>query len=73
MCICGACGREFQFGPHRYEGKHIPRYQWTVGDACWTGNYDGWSPHVELALLAHLDAKGLPVPERNENGWLPRE
>lgn len=73
MMNCGLCGRAFQYGPHRYEGKHIPRYQLTVCEPCWQGNWDGWAPHLEAQIIEHLQARGLPIPPRNENGWLPRE
>lgn len=73
MCSCSLCGRQFQFGPHRYDGKHIPRYQITVCMSCWDGNWDGWAPHLEERLIAHLQQKGIPIPERNAKGWLPRE
>jgi hypothetical protein len=73
MFDCGLCGSKFQFGPHVYEGKHIARYQLTVCRACWLGNHDGWGPSAEAAFLAHLKAKGLPTPERNADGWFPRE
>jgi hypothetical protein len=35
-------------------------------------NWDGWAPHHECVLLEHLEKKGLPVPQRNEKGLLPR-
>ena len=73
MCSCALCGNPFQFGPHHYDGKHISRYQITVCMSCWTGNWDGWAPHLEERLIAYLQQKGLPIPERNAKGWLPRE
>jgi hypothetical protein len=73
MQSCGVCNAQFQFGPHIYDGKHLSRYGLTVCSGCYSGNYDGWGPMAEKQLLAHLAAKGLPVPERNAAGWLPRE
>ncbi len=73
MLRCDLCNREFQFGPHRYDGKHILRYQITVCMSCWNGNCDGWAPHLDERLISHLEKKGLPIPERNSKGWLPRE
>ena len=29
--------------------------------------------HLEERLIAHLQQKGLPIPERNTKGRLPRE
>ena len=70
-CFC--CGTEFQFGPHIYDGKHIPGYGITVCRACYEGNWDGWAPHYEVLVLAHLKNKGIEPPARNSKGWLPRD
>lgn len=69
---CGICGANFQFGPHRYDGKHISRYNLTVCMGCWQGNHDGWGPSAEGRLLEHLKQEGIAVPPRNAKGWLPR-
>ena len=70
---CFMCGKRWQFGPHRYPGKHIARYQITVCEGCYAGNWDGWNPRCEARLLSHLAENGIPVPLRNEAGWFPRE
>jgi hypothetical protein len=72
MAKCEMCGSEFRYGPRRYEGKFIPRNQLMVCRTCWDGNWGGWNPRFEAKLIAHLQAKGLPVPERNDKGWFPR-
>lgn len=73
MCKCDVCGQPYQHGPHHYQGHALALY----GDifacnSCWTGNHDGWAPHREEALIAHLQRQDIPVPERNEKGRLPR-
>ena len=73
MNQCFMCGRDFQFGPHIYRGKGIPRYNISVCDTCYEGNWDGWAPECEKKLVEHLEKDGLPIPERNEKGWLPRD
>ncbi len=74
MLNCDTCGNPYQEGPHRYEGHKLHRYGGImVCDGCWQGNHDGWNPHFEPILLGILKEKGLPVPERNEQGLLPRE
>lgn len=75
MYRCPLCGNQFQINAHVDvdDGKYIPRYDITVCRTCWNSNWDGWAPHYEETLIAHLKKKGLPVPERNEKGWLPRE
>lgn len=73
-CFFPFCGNQsFQMGHGLYDGKYIRRYDISVCMSCWRGNWDGWAPHYEKLLIAHLKEKGLPIPERNEKGWLPRE
>ena len=60
-------------GRHKYDGKQIPRYSLDVCSTCYEGNWDGWTPHYESKILLHLKEKGLPMPERNDNGLLPRD
>lgn len=73
MCTCGLCGSKFQFGRHIYDGKHIARYQIDVCSMCYAGNKDGWGPASEPRILELLETKGIPIPDRNELGWLPRD
>lgn len=73
MLKCDACGRLFQFGPHRYEGKAVPTYRITVCRMCWDANWDGWARHLEEKVTAKLRDEGVPLPPRNTNGLLPRE
>lgn len=74
MFKCDVCGMSYQHGLHRYEGHRLQLYgDLFCCDSCWRANWDGWAPHYEAALLAHLKQKGLPVPKRNAKGWLPRK
>jgi hypothetical protein len=73
MIRCFCCGQDFQFGPHIYAGKHINKYNISVCSSCYGSNWDGWGPTCESKLLAHLKDKELPIPRRNEKGWLPRD
>lgn len=71
---CDVCGNSYQYGPHRYEGHKLHRYGGVMAcDTCWQGNHDGWNSRYEAILLDHLNRSGLPIPERNEQGLLPRE
>lgn len=73
MTTCFTCGRAFQFGPHLYAGKHVPRYSITVCRDCYDANWDGWAPQFEAKILAHLEKNNLPAPIRNTDGLLPRD
>lgn len=73
MCRCETCGANFQFGPHRYDGKVIPTYKISVCMACWNANWDGWAPHLEAKVTAKLRSEGLSLPARNPKNLLPRE
>lgn len=72
MLACDMCGKNYQHGPHQYEGHNIPLYGISVCESCWRGNWDGWAPHLEDQLLSHLKKNGLPIPPRNSKGWFPR-
>ena len=74
MFKCDVCGVSYQHGPHKYEGHKLNLYGGLfVCHTCWQSNHDGWAPHHEKILLAHLKEKGLSVPQRNAKGFLPRE
>ncbi len=70
---CQMCGLDYQMGPSKYEGKYISRYKLNVCNKCYEGNWDGWAPHYEEKLLAHLKEKNISAPERNKEGWYPRD
>lgn len=73
ILTCDLCGKRFQMGPHRYDGEFASLYKITVCKICWDGNWDGWNPGHEKYLLEKLKENGLPIPERNEKGLLPRD
>ena len=70
---CFVCGKSIQMGPVRHDGHFIRRYQVTLCTNCSDMNRIGWAPRNEVRLLAHLAERGIPVPERNAEGWLPSE
>ena len=68
---CFLCGTPFVFGPHQYDGRYIASYAISVCRVCLSANWDGLAPGFEEKFLAHLNAKGLSAPSRNEKGWYP--
>ncbi len=72
MYSCDLCGSKYQMGSGIYNGKYIKLYELNVCMPCYDGNWDGWNPHYEELIVAHLNKKGLPIPEKNAKGWLPR-
>lgn len=70
---CFMCGEKYQMGPHIYNGEIIHKYGIGVCRNCYTANWDGWAPHHEEKLIAHLKRMNLPIPERNDKGRLPRD
>jgi len=72
MESCFLCGRNFQFGPSRYDGSFIPKYQFIVCQYCYLTAWDGWGPAWEPKILEHLEKNGLEVPTRDKDGLLPR-
>ena len=73
MKPCDLCDHSFQFGPQRYEGQYLNHYEMLLCEGCYKGNWDGFAPHYEEKIKAHLNSKGIPLPERNEKGWFPRD
>ena len=73
MTTCDVGGGNFQFGPRRYELRRNQTYDIMVCDTCHSANWDSWAPHHEDRVARRLKEKGLPIPPRNEKGWLPRE
>lgn len=69
---CDVCGRLKDYGHGRYDLKKVEGYHMWVCPTCWEGNWDGWSPLHEEAILTHLKKVGMPVPPRLPNGLLPR-
>ncbi len=72
MLKCDVCGADHQMGQHVYDGKFTPNYQMEVCKTCFNMNWDGWGPSREAAVISHLNKKGIPIPLRNEEGWIPR-
>lgn len=73
MFTCPLCRSKFQHGPHKYVGHFMKKYDIMVCNSCWVGNWNGWASIYEEILINHLKEKVLPIPERNEKGWLARD
>jgi hypothetical protein len=69
---CRLCASQFQFGPHVYAGKWLSHYRMVLCVPCYEGNWEGFAPHYEPVIEAHLEAEGIPLPRRNRKGWYPR-
>ena len=70
MIKCFFCETDFQFGPHRYDGRHLRHLQFEVCETCIKANWDGLAPRYEKKFLKHLKEQKLSVPERNERGFI---
>ena len=70
---CDVCDKRFEFGPDRFEGRPNDKYSIMVCDGCYSANWDGWASQYEERITRYLKAKGLQMPNRNDNGLLPRE
>ncbi len=67
------CNNEIKIGPPVKEGEYISRYQITVCRSCYESNWDGWELGREKILLKHLEDNDIPIPNRDTEGWLPRD
>ena len=68
---CFFCGKSFQMGQGVYAGRYIPDYKITCCKTCAAGNWDGIALMYEKKLIEHLEAEGIPIPSRNDAGYLP--
>jgi hypothetical protein len=59
--LCGLCGQEFQFGPHRYAGRKVVVWNVIVCDTCDSMNHDGLDPHQHRELMARLKDEGVAL------------
>jgi hypothetical protein len=73
MIKCDLCNMSFQFGHHRYDGKHLASYNMSVCNSCLRGNWDGVGPAREEAFIKHLQTNNITLPARNDKGWYPLE
>jgi|GEM_PF-869170 len=71
--VCFFCGQEFSFGPHRYDGKPIKKYNLISCNICLSTNSDGVGPAYEEKLIKHLETEGLTIPDRNGKGLFSLE
>lgn len=71
MVRCDLCNMSFQFGPHRYDGKHLSQYKMSVCNNCLRAHRDGVGPSHEDKFEKHLQENKIQLPERNTKGWYP--
>ena len=71
MVKCDLCSRMFQFGPHKYDGKYLRKYEMSVCQGCLNSHHDGVGPSHEKQFTDHLITKNIKLPDRNAKGWYP--
>lgn len=60
-------------GGHAELIVRVPAYKIDVCEPCWDGAQAGWPRTAEAKLFEALAAAGLLIPDRNDNGHLPRQ
>ena len=65
---CFFCKQSFNFGFHKYYGKHISKYNIDICKNCYDINEDGLNPRYEKTLEEHLFKMNIDKPIRNKNG-----
>ena len=71
MCRCDLCGNPHQMGPHRYDGEFLSHYQMQICRTCLHIHWNGVLPAFEPRMVAHLEKRGIALPERNRKGLYP--
>jgi hypothetical protein len=51
----------------------VPGYGFHVCRRCWQQAEHGWDPVFEAGIFKALSSAGLLIPDRNQDGRLPRE
>jgi len=64
---CDFCLRQAK-AVHQLDG-----YNLTACRDCWVEAADGWDDQHQLTLFEALQKNSLLIPDRNEQGLLPRE
>lgn len=54
------------------KAQQAPGYGFGVCQTCWERSARGWDKGFEPAIFAALAKAGLLIPDRTENGRLPR-
>ena len=60
------------YEPVKAASQQVPSYRLWVCDECWQNAENGWAKDAEPVLFAALASAGLLIPDRNEQGFLPR-
>jgi len=74
---CFFCQEAFEYKQHHldapqfYPVRKIDAYHVDICRNCATDQLDGVDARHEYRLVQKLKRRGLPVPERNEDGLLP--
>ncbi len=58
--------------PVKAASQQVPSYRLWVCEECWQNAENGWAKDAEPVLFAALASAGLLIPDRNEQGLLPR-
>lgn len=72
MVQCDLCGKEYQHGPHRYEGHKWHQFDMMVCEICHSTSHDGIPPIYEGVFKKILEQKGIAIPSRNKKGFYSR-
>ncbi len=63
--ICALCERQTAV-------LQVPGYRIEVCQGCWDDASGGWPKRYDIALFAAMAKRGLLIPDRTADGYLPR-
>lgn len=72
---CFFCGSSFHYGPHKWHGEYVSKYNLLICHTCQNSNHDGLRHDWEDRFESHLKAEMKPLPEKNLEGYysVPRK
>ena len=71
--VCFLCEDLLSSSPGIYEGRNYPCYDFAMCISCYNGGLDGLNPKYNSKIEEHCKARGINLPEKNENNSYPRE
>ena len=70
---CVPCGKKMRIPlfSEPDEATFLEWYKMPICNSCFSGNHDGFAGQSARRVTNHLTRHGIPLPNKNSNGWIP--